>query len=98
MTPSPMTLGNMRQQGVRSLSVACGALLLLVLTGCATQQQADTAAEAQQRAANDDAQCRSNGVLPGSQGYLECRMNLDNQHAAAVQPQNPFSGAHTYHH
>jgi ABC-type uncharacterized transport system auxiliary subunit len=83
-----MTFGNMRQQRVRSLSVACGALLLLVLTGCATQQQADTAAEAQQRAANDDAQCRSNG-----QGYLECRMNLD----AAAQQQNPFTGAHTYH-
>jgi hypothetical protein len=92
-----MILGNMRQHGVRSLSVACGALLLLVLTGCAAQQQADAAADAHARAANDDAQCRSNGVLPGSPDYVQCRMNLDNQHAAAVQPQNPFTGAHLYH-
>lgn len=92
-----MTLGNMRQQGVRSLSITCSALLLLVLTGCEAHQQADATAEAQARAVNDDAKCRSNGVLPGSQAYLECRMSLDNQHAAAVQPQNPFTGAHTYH-
>ena len=80
----------------RDLRIALLAVGCLLLTGCAVQQQADAAAEAQQRAANDDAQCRSNGVSPGSQGYLECRMNLDNQHAA-VQPQNPFTGAHVYH-
>jgi len=36
----------------------------------------------QARAANDDAQCQSYGAAPGSQAYIQCRMNLDNQRAA----------------
>jgi hypothetical protein len=79
---------------IRIAMIAVGCLLL---TGCAAQQQVDAASEAQRRAASDDAQCRSDGGLPGSTGYLECRMNLDNQHAAAEQPRNPFIGAHVYH-
>jgi hypothetical protein len=33
------------------------------------------------RAANDDAQCQSYGAAPGSQAYIQCRMNIDNQRA-----------------
>jgi hypothetical protein len=39
------------------------------------------AQQAQAIAANDDAQCRSYGAAPGSQTYIQCRMNLDNQRA-----------------
>jgi hypothetical protein len=50
------------------------------------QAQAQTAAVA----ANDDAQCKSYGAVPGSQDYIQCRMNRDNQRAqmrAAVASQ-----------
>lgn len=33
----------------------------------------------------DDAQCQSYGVKPGSIPYVQCRINLDNQHAADLQ-------------
>jgi hypothetical protein len=33
----------------------------------------------------DDNQCQSYGVKPGSPAYVQCRMNLDNQHAADLQ-------------
>lgn len=36
-------------------------------------------------AANDDAKCQSYGAVPGSQDYIQCRMNLDNQRAAMRQ-------------
>jgi hypothetical protein len=39
-------------------------------------------AAAQAQTANDDAYCRSLGVSPGSDGYVQCRMNLDNQRMA----------------
>jgi hypothetical protein len=44
----------------------------------------DPASSARRRddAASDDSQCRSYGVEPGSQAYVQCRMNLDNQRAA----------------
>jgi hypothetical protein len=32
--------------------------------------------------ASDDAECRSYGVDPGSPGYVQCRMNLENQRTA----------------
>ncbi len=38
-------------------------------------------AQATAIAANDDAQCQSYGAAPGSQSYIQCRMNLDNQRA-----------------
>jgi hypothetical protein len=50
--------------------VVCG----LQLGGCMT---------AQERVAADDRQCQSYGVAPGSPGYVECRMRLDQQHANA---------------
>jgi hypothetical protein len=81
-------------------AVLCGSVGFL-LAGCTVYDgstaQADAQQQAQAQAASDDTQCRSDGALPGSTAYLQCRMNLDNQHAAAVQPQNPFTGAHSYH-
>jgi hypothetical protein len=77
------------------------ALVGLMLIGCAqyqAQQQAQAAAQAQAQAASDDAQCRSYGVTPGSPGYVQCRMNLDNQHAAVVQQQNAIIGAYLLRH
>lgn len=44
------------------------ALALLALTGCASQQQI---------AANDDATCQSYGAVPGSNAYIQCRMQRD---------------------
>jgi hypothetical protein len=35
--------------------------------------------QAQAQAVSDDAQCQSYGAAPGSQSYIQCRMNLDNQ-------------------
>src|SRR5690349_9076074 len=55
-----------------------------LLTGCAeyeAQQRAQAQAEANAIAANEDATCRSYGVEPGSPGYVQCRMNLQNQRA-----------------
>ncbi len=37
--------------------------------------------QAQAQAVSDDAQCRSYGAAPGSQSYIQCRMNIDNQRA-----------------
>ena len=44
-------------------------------------QQAQAAATA----ANDDTQCQSYGAAPGSQSYIQCRMNLDSQRAQMQQ-------------
>jgi hypothetical protein len=49
--------------------------LCFPLGGCA-QYYAEQAAEA---ATSDDAQCSSYGARPGSDAYVQCRMNLDNQ-------------------
>jgi hypothetical protein len=67
------------------------------LAGCAqyqAQQQAQADAQAQAQGASDDAQCQSYGVMPGSPGYVQCRMNLDNQHAAAFQQRQAILGAY----
>lgn len=47
-------------------------LLALMLAGCQTTEQA---------ALKDDTQCRSYGVAPGTQPYVDCRMRLDQQRA-----------------
>jgi primosomal replication protein N len=68
-----------------------------LLAGCAqyeAQQQAQANAQAQAQAAGDDAQCQSYGVMPGSPGYVQCRMNLDNQRAAAFQQRQAILGAY----
>jgi hypothetical protein len=57
------------------------ALIVLVLNlplACCAQHQAEQAAQA---AMSDDAQCSSYGAQPGSEAYVQCRMNLDNQRA-----------------
>ena len=87
---------------VRVITIAslCG-LTGFLLAGCTIydgQPPKDVAQQqAELQAASDEAQCRSDGVLPGSTAYLECRTNLDNQQVLAEQPQNPFTGAHLYH-
>jgi inorganic triphosphatase YgiF len=48
-------------------------------------QQAQAQAQAAATAANDDAQCQSYGAAPGSQSYIQCRMNLDSQRAQMQQ-------------
>lgn len=47
---------------------------LLALSGCIH-------ASPEARYAANDQQCRSYGVLPGSPGYVECRLRLDKQRA-----------------
>ena len=85
---------------VRVITIAslCG---LIGLAGCTIYEGQPPKDVTQQQetlqAVSDDAQCRSDGALPGSTAYLECRMNLDNQQVLAEQPQNPFTGAHLYH-
>lgn len=54
----------------------------LSLSGCA-EYQAYQAQQAAQISAADDGQCRSYGAEPGSQAYIQCRMNIDNQRASA---------------
>jgi hypothetical protein len=56
------------------------------VAGCAEYEQQQAAAQA----ASDDAQCRSYGAAPGSQAYIQCRMNIDNQRA---QMRAAFIGA-----
>jgi len=47
-------------------------LLALLLAGCQTTED---------RIAQDDRQCQSYGVAPGSPGYVQCRSNLDTNRA-----------------
>jgi hypothetical protein len=55
--------------------------------GTAGYQQAQQAQmQATAIAANDDARCQSFGFQPASDGYAQCRMNMDNQrHAEDMQ-------------
>ncbi len=69
----------------RGAMIAITIALATALPGCAdyyARQQAQYAANAQ---AQDDDQCRSYGVQPGSPAYVQCRMNLDNQRAGLAQ-------------
>jgi hypothetical protein len=49
------------------------------------RQREQAQAEAATIAAHDNAQCQSYGAAPGSQSYVQCRMNLDNQRAQMRQ-------------
>ena len=67
---------------------ALAILLAFFLSGCAeyeAQQQAKAKAQFEAhikvQAAADDVKCQSYGTRPGEQAYIQCRMNLDNQHA-----------------
>lgn len=73
---------------IRVAIVAAGCVVLSACAQYDAQQQAEAATQAKVRAANDDAQCRADGSLPKSPGFIQCRTNLDNRHAAAVQPQS----------
>jgi hypothetical protein len=50
---------------------------------------ATAAAQARQIAANDDARCQSYGAKPGSDAYVSCRMNIDNQRNANAHAADP---------
>jgi len=50
-------------------------LLALLLAGCQTTEERLAADAA------DDAQCKSYGIEPGDPAYVQCRTNLDNNHA-----------------
>ena len=70
------------KRNVAILHCTAVGLLSATLIGCANyeaqQRREEERARAQVRMA-DDLQCRSDGVEPGSPGYAQCRMNLDNQ-------------------
>ena len=71
-------------QGASTVRIIAACTLALMLAGCAEyqqRQQEEAQAQAAAIAANDDAQCRSYGAAPGSQAYIQCRMNFDNQRA-----------------
>jgi hypothetical protein len=63
--------------------IIAACILALALAGCANEAEQRAQAQAQAAAinANDDAKCRSYGVEPGSPGYVQCRMNMDNLRA-----------------
>lgn len=55
------------------MRIVVGLALAILAAGCQT---------AEQRAANDDAFCRSIGAQPGTPVYVECRMRRDDQFQA----------------
>jgi hypothetical protein len=63
-----------------------------VLGGCANKPDPAVQAQtnAQARAADDDAKCRSYGAKPGEPAYVQCRVALDNERA---QPRATVAGA-----
>lgn len=59
--------------------------LALLRAGCASEQEWQAQAQAEAINANDDAKCNPSEPPPGSQAYIQCRMNLNNQRAAMRQ-------------
>jgi hypothetical protein len=78
---------------VRTAPYTAIALAIGLMLGSCAQWQAEqelrqsqqAQAQAAATAANDDAQCQSYGAAPGSQSYIQCRMNLDSQRAQMQQ-------------
>jgi hypothetical protein len=72
------------KRNVAMLHCTVVGLLSAMLISCAEyeaqQRREEDRARAQVRMA-DDVQCRSDGAEPGSPGYAQCRVNLDNQRA-----------------
>jgi hypothetical protein len=66
-------------------------LVLLPLAACTTA--AEIQANARAVAAQDDATCRSYGASPGSAVYVQCRMNISNQRAAAERQEDANQAA-----
>jgi hypothetical protein len=60
---------------------AVGLACLLIVGGCASQEEITARRAAKEASINaqDDSKCRSYGVEPGSQGYFQCRMILNQQ-------------------
>lgn len=56
--------------------------LSLLLAACQGSLVGDKLAGPQALAANDDAYCRSLGVAPGSQAYVDCRLEKERLRAA----------------
>ena len=69
------------------MRIIAACILALTLAGGASEQERQAQAEAQAAGinANDDGKCQSFGAAPGSQAYIQCRMNLDNQRAQMRQ-------------
>lgn len=63
--------------------IRCAAVVAaaFILSSCAEYEARRQQEQAQAQAAQDNAQCSSYGAAPGSQAYIQCRMNLDNQRA-----------------
>jgi len=71
-----------------NIRIAMLAAGCLAFSGCVQYQdlqKADAAAKAEAQAQaqgrNDDAQCRSAGFVSETPGYVQCRMDLENQRA-----------------
>lgn len=56
------------------MKVIAATVLLTALAGCASHDP-----DPAQIAVNQDAQCQSYGAKPGSDAYVQCRVNLANQ-------------------
>jgi hypothetical protein len=63
-----------------AVRIIAACALTLTLAGCA-DYQAGAQTQAQAQAAADDARCQAYGAAPGSQDYIQCRANFDNQRA-----------------
>jgi outer membrane biogenesis lipoprotein LolB len=72
---------------VRGVALALMPVVLL-LAGCAMQQQSDAEKKADKAAAEeaaketgtiDDARCQSFGFQPGAAGYTRCRKDLESE-------------------
>jgi hypothetical protein len=62
-------------------------MLIGLLVGCAQHEaplERDALDATVAMATNDDEFCRSYGAKPGTQSYVECRLNLSNQRTATT--------------
>lgn len=83
---------------MRILAVFIG---FLTLSGCAAYQERQAEQRQYQEMAaqqSADEKCQSYGVAVGSPGYVQCRMNLDNQAASDEQQRKALIGAYLLRH
>jgi hypothetical protein len=61
-------------------------ILVGLLPSCAyeAQKERDALDATVAMAANDDEFCRHQGAQPGTQSYVDCRLNLSSQRAAST--------------
>jgi hypothetical protein len=65
-------------------------MLIGLLAGCAQHEaplERDALDATVAMATNDDELCRADGAKRGTLSYVDCRLNLSNQRAAATQRQ-----------